>query len=199
MSSNRVDAKSFRPPRSWRFIVLAVLGVVVACLDQLTKVLVRSAQAAGAFPQEIIPGVIGLEYVENRGAAFRLGEGYGFVFVLLAAFMVVGSIVYLVRAPLTSRLEAIGLGMVCGGAVGNAIDRMAWGFVTDFLTFRFFDFPSFNVADMGITVGIVIALIGFLFLSPANEVARERAREERAAYDARAQHPRAKTRSRTRK
>ncbi len=179
----RVDARPFRPSRAWRLAVLAVLGIAVSCLDQITKVCVRSAQAAGAFPHEVIPGILGLEYVENRGAAFGLGEGYGFVFVLLAAIIVAASPIYLMRAPLISRLEAIGLGMVCGGAVGNAIDRVTQGFVTDFLTVRFFEFPSFNIADMGITVGVVIALIGFLFLSPANDAARERARDERVPQD----------------
>lgn len=180
MGSKRVDVKAFQPSLIWRLGVLAVLGVTVACLDQIVKALVRAAQAAGAFPQEMIPGILGLEYVENRGAAFGLGEGYGFVFVALAVLMVTGSLIYMLRAPLMSRLEVIGLGMVCGGAVGNAIDRVVHGFVTDFLTFRFFEFPSFNIADMGITVGIAIALIGFLFLSPANDAARERAQAERA-------------------
>lgn len=176
-----VDVTTFQPPLLWRLGLLVVLGTTIACVDQIVKALVRAAQARGLFPIEALPGVIGFEYVENRGAAFGLGEGYGFVFVALAVIMVMGSLIYLLRAPLISRLEVIGLGMVCGGAVGNAIDRVVHGFVTDFIACRFIEFPTFNIADIGITVGVVVALIGFIFLSPANEAARQRAEEDRAA------------------
>ena len=161
-----------QPSIAWRFAVLLPIAAAFVAADQLVKVEVRAAEAAGAFPVELIRGVVGLTYVENRGAAFGLGDGFGWVFVALAVVMVVGSAVYLASAPLVSRLEVVGLAMVSGGAVGNAIDRVAQGFVTDFITFRFFDFPSFNIADIGITVGVVVALIGFAVLSPANAAAR---------------------------
>ena len=164
--SNRSVAP--QPRIAWRFAVMVPLAVAFVVIDQISKIEVRAAQSAGAFPIEVIRGVIGLEYVENRGAAFGLGDGFGWVFVLLAFVMVVASMAYLSCATLVSRFEVVGLGMLCGGAVGNAIDRVTQGFVTDFLTFRFFDFPSFNVADIGITVGVVVALIGFAVLSPAN-------------------------------
>lgn len=176
-----VDVTTFQPPLLWRLGLLVVLGITIACVDQIVKALVRAVEARGLFPIDVLPGVIGFEYVENRGAAFGLGEGYGFVFVALAVIMVMGSLIYLLRAPLISRLEVIGLGMVCGGAVGNAIDRVVHGFVTDFITCRFIEFPTFNIADIGITIGVVVALIGFIFLSPANEAARQRAQEDRDA------------------
>ena len=169
--SNRSVAP--QPRIAWRFAVMVPLAVAFVVIDQIFKIEVRAAQSAGAFPIEVIRGVIGLEYVENRGAAFGLGDGFGWVFVLLAFVMVVASMAYLSRVTLVSRFEVVGLGMVCGGAVGNAIDRVTQGFVTDFLTFRFFDFPSFNVADIGITVGVVVALIGFAVLSPANAASGE--------------------------
>ena len=59
------------------------------------------------------------------------------------------------------------MGMVVGGAIGNAIDRLVFGFVTDFFATRFIDFPVFNVADIGITCGVAIAFIGFMFFSLA--------------------------------
>lgn len=181
-NKRKVDIQSFQPPFLWRLAVLTVLAVTFVCFDQISKAFVRAAQAQGLFPVEVLPGVFGFEYVENRGAAFGLGEGFGIAFAALAVIMVAASLIYLVRAPLVSRLEVIGLGMVCGGAIGNAIDRVAHGFVTDFITTRFMEFPSFNVADIGITVGVAIALVGFIFLSPANAAAKERAEADRASY-----------------
>ena len=97
--------------------------------------------------------------------------------------------VYLVRAPQLAHLEVVGMAMVAGGAIGNAIDRLAFGFVTDFIATTFIDFPVFNVADIGITLGVVLALFGYMFLSPAaREVdataelnARDEARAKRKA------------------
>ena len=82
------------------------------------------------------------------------------MFVLLAVGVMAFVLVYLLRAPKISRLEVLGMGMVVGGAIGNAIDRLVFGFVTDFFATRFIDFPVFNVADIGITCGVA-------FFSPA--------------------------------
>ena len=103
--------------------------------------------------------------------------------------VIVAIAVYLLRAPQLARLEVVGMAMVAGGAIGNAIDRLAFGFVTDFIATTFIDFPVFNVADIGITVGVVLALVGYMFLSPAaREVdataelnARDEARAKRKA------------------
>lgn len=163
--------------------MLAVVAVSLACVDQITKVMARFALApAGTVGVQVIPGVLDFELVYNDGAAFSLGQGFRIAFIALAVIMVAGTIIYLLRAPLVSRCEVVGLALVCGGAVGNAIDRIASGLVTDFIATRFIDFPIFNVADMGITVGVIVALVGFVFLSPANREARERAEADRARY-----------------
>ena len=132
----------------------------------------------------VIPGVIDFLFVRNIGAAFSMGEGHGIAFAVLALAVIIAIAVYLVRAPQLAHLEVVGMAMVAGGAVGNAIDRL-----TDFIATAFIDFPVFNVADIGITVGVVLALIGYMFLSPAaREVdataelnARDEARAKRKA------------------
>ena len=158
------------PSLAWR--VAAGGGAAAAFLiaDQLTKAAVRSAADGGWSSSPFIPGLIRLQFVRNTGAAFSFGEGHGIAFVALAVIVALAIAVYLARAPHVSKVEVLGLGMVAGGAVGNAIDRLAFGFVTDFLATEFIDFPVFNVADIGITCGVVIAFIGFIFLSPANKV-----------------------------
>ena len=158
------------PSRVWRFGAAACISALFLVLDQITKAVVRNALALGVPGPELIPGVIRLFYVQNVGAAFSLGEGLGGAFVLLALAVIAATVWYLWKTPLLSHLEVVGLAMVVGGAVGNAIDRLACGYVVDFFATEFIDFPVFNVADIGITVGVVLAFIGFTFFSPANAV-----------------------------
>ena len=99
-----------------------------------------------------------------------MGEGFGLAFAALAIAVVLGIGWYVRTARLMSKVELVGLAMVAGGAIGNMIDRLANGYVTDFLCTEFINFPVFNIADIGITCGVAIALVGFLFLSPANKV-----------------------------
>ncbi len=173
------------PPLRWRLSVAGGVALVVLLVDQLTKLAVRAV--GDALHVTVIPGVIDFMFVCNIGAAFSMGEGHGIAFAVLALAVIIA--VYLVRAPQLAHLEVVGMAMVAGGAIGNAIDRLAFGFVTDFIATTFIDFPVFNVADIGITVGVVLALFGYMFLSPAaREVdataelnARDEARAKRKA------------------
>lgn len=156
------------PPLRWRLGCAGTLAAAFLLADQLTKLAVRDAVAKGFSSTDLIPGVLGLRYVENIGASFSIGEGLSPLFALFAVAVVCGIVTYLARAPIVSRLEVIGLGMVAGGAIGNAIDRVTMGFVTDFIATLFVDFPVFNVGDIGITCGVAIAFIGFV-ISPASK------------------------------
>ena len=173
------------PPLRWRLGVAGGVALAVLLVDQLTKLAVRAV--GDALHVTVIPGVIDFMFVRNIGAAFSMGEGHGIAFAVLALAVIIAIAVYLLRAPQLARLEVVGMAMV--GAIGNAIDRLTFGFVTDFIATTFIDFPVFNVADIGITVGVVLALIGYMFLSPAaREVdataelnARDEARAKRKA------------------
>lgn len=156
------------PPLRWRLGVAGGVALVVLLVDQLTKLAVRAVgDALHALHVTVIPGVIDFIFVRNIGAAFSMGEGHGIAFAVLALAVIIAIAVYLVRASQLAHLEVVGMAMVAGGAIGNAIDRLVFGFVTDFIATTFIDFPVFNVADIGITVGVVLALIGYMFLSPA--------------------------------
>ena len=146
------------PPLRWRLGVAGGVALVVLLVDQLAKLAVRAV--GDALHVTVIPGVIDFLFVRNIGAAFSMGEGHGIAFAVLALAVIIAIAVYLVRAPQLAHLEVVGMAMVAGGAIGNAIDRLAFGFVTDFIATTFIDFPVFNVADIGITVGVVLALIG---------------------------------------
>lgn len=157
------------PSVARRFLLAGVPAAAFLILDQIVKMWVRSDSSLVA-GVPFLPGLLRLQFVRNTGAAFSIGEGHGYLFVVLAVAVVIACCVYLARAQEIAPLEAVGMGMVAGGAVGNAIDRLVFGFVTDFLATEFIDFPVFNIADIGITVGVMLAFIGFIFLSPAAQV-----------------------------
>ena len=173
-------ARTFAPSRAWRVAVALGLAVVFLALDQLTKVVARRAFMTGALPVTVIPGVLEFDFVANTGVSFGLASGFGYAFVALAVVVVCAVAVYLWRAPVLSRLEVIGLGMLAGGAIGNAYDRAVFGFVTDFIATVFINFPVFNVADIGITVGVALALIGFMFLSPVSKASEKASQDGKA-------------------
>ena len=172
---------AFQPSLSWRACVALIAAVTTLALDYVTKVFVKNTLMVTGENVPVIPGILSFRFVANKGAAFSLGEGMGLIFVAFAALVIVAILQYLTRTRKVSKLETLGLGLVAGGALGNAIDRLMLGYVvaTDFI-----DFPVFNVADIGICVGVFFAFVGFMFLSPAAKVdatAELNARDEAAA------------------
>jgi signal peptidase II len=148
---------------AWRWFALAAAIVLV---DQVTKFLVLAYLAPGE--RREITEFFNLVLVFNRGAAFSLlSDAAGWQTPLLIAFALAATVivsVLLVRSP-GRRMLSAGLAMILGGALGNLIDRLAFGQVVDFLDFHAFGWhwPAFNVADSAITLGAVtIILEGFL-------------------------------------
>lgn len=140
--------------------LLAVLAMVL--VDQVVKYWAVTVLAPiGSIP--LIPGILQLTYVENRGAAFSLLENQIWLFVLLAA-AVVGAIVYAFRKNLIQNTWGkISLLIICAGAVGNVIDRIVHHYVVDMIEVLFINFPVFNIADIYVTVGVVMFAIYYLF------------------------------------
>jgi signal peptidase II len=133
--------------------IMAVAAAVVA-LDQLSKHLVRSAVDVGE-SHKVIPG-LHLVQVRNTGVAFSLFSGGGtlvLVFTLLALAVLVG---FFAMRP-TRPLLWLPTGLLIGGALGNLIDRIAHGAVTDFIKLP--HWPAFNVSDIAITLGVVLLVL----------------------------------------
>lgn len=156
--------------RARRLALFALVAAAVVALDQLSKAVARSALVPGE-PVTLIPGVMDLSLIYNTGAAFSMGEGAGPFFVLVAlAMCAAGAYVAWARADVPLPL-LLAVACVVGGGVGNAIDRVALGAVTDFFKTTFMDFAIFNVADIFVTCGVPVALV----LWWRWDVARERA------------------------
>jgi signal peptidase II len=144
--------------------LLWTLAIVVFALDQATKFAVDAAipfSRMHLHHHEVIPGFFYLIHVGNDGAAWSMLSGKsGFLAGL--AFVTLGAI-YIWRRELglRERIVQFSFGLLCGGIAGNLVDRMLHGHVIDFLDFHFGDYvyPTFNIADAGICVGVVIYLI----------------------------------------
>lgn len=141
-----------------RLALFVLVAAAVVALDQVSKAAARAALVPGE-PVTLIPGVMDLSLVYNTGAAFSLGEGAGPFFVLVAAAIALfGAWVAWRRVDMPTSLALV-LAAVAGGGIGNAIDRVALGAVTDFFATTFVDFAIFNVADIFVTCGVFVALV----------------------------------------
>ena len=139
--------------RTAAFARAVLVAAVVIALDQLTKHTVATGIAPGE-EKKFLP-LVHLVHVRNTGVAFSIFSGGGtlvLVFTLLALAMLVG---YFARHPERPWLW-VPTGMLVGGAIGNLIDRIANGAVTDFIKLP--HWPAFNVADMSITFGVLALL-----------------------------------------
>ena len=141
---------SARP--AWGRAGLVLAGVLV--VDQVSKLLVRSGMERGD-EDPILPG-LKLVHVRNEGVAFGLDPGGGTtLLIVLVALALLALVLYFVRHQ-AKPLVWLPVGLLIGGAVGNLVDRVRDGGVTDFLKIPLW--PAFNVADIAITVG-VLALV----------------------------------------
>jgi len=137
------------------------LSALVIVLDQLSKAWITSHFSYGE--SYYVLSVFNLILVHNTGAAFSfLSDAGGVQRWLFSAIAVVASvwIVWLLRRHVAQTLFALALSMILGGALGNLIDRIAYGYVVDFLQFHWDEhyFPAFNLADSAITCGAFVLI-----------------------------------------
>ncbi|MBF8290199.1 MAG: signal peptidase [Chloroflexi bacterium] len=149
------DAAAGRP--LWVPFALLVGAIVV--IDQLTKSWIAEALATGRVLQ-VLGDYLRLVYTQNNGALFGLFRGQAVLFALLSLGVMALIVVYHARSG-RSRYMTLTLGLLLGGAIGNATDRIRLGYVVDFVdggigTLRFY---TFNVADACITAAILLLIL----------------------------------------
>jgi signal peptidase II len=149
--------------RRWRRdLTFFLIAATVVALDQLTKSIVRANLGLyEAWPDG--DSFVRIIHVTNSGAAFGILQGQTPFLIVTSLLGLVAIVLYYVYPPMEHGLIRIALGMQLGGAVGNLIDRVRLGEVTDFIDVG--TFPTFNVADSSISVSIAAVLIFFLLES----------------------------------
>jgi signal peptidase II len=142
------------------FLIVAAL---VVALDQLSKLWVR-ANVSEIYDLELLPGFLDLVHVENYGAIFGLFSNHTEVFTALGIAVSVIILVFLYYFPPATNVGMLSFALILGGVVGNLIDRLRLGYVTDFISIHLqelFYWPPFNIADAAMTVGVFILIYYF--------------------------------------
>ena len=160
----------------WRTVVFFLVALTVAISDQLSKIWIRSNLAVGqSLPEERF---LRLTRVQNTGAAFGMFQNHTFLLTIVSfigAAVILFYTFYVCRrfTFLNNGISMAALGAVLGGTVGNLIDRLSLGYVTDFIGVG--TFPAFNVADSSITTGTSVfgGFLVYLFVKERREAEGE--------------------------
>lgn len=162
--------------KAW--LVLAVAGIVIL-LDQWTKELVRNniPDYTSMIPIPALGEYFVFEHVHNYGAAFGIFQNQGNFFIIVAVIVTIGILAYVRYLPTDAWFVRVLLGLMLGGAIGNVIDRINQGYVTDFVKMGVpgvYYWPNYNIADSAI-VGGVIGLGIYVIVDDVRRNRREKA------------------------
>lgn len=147
------------------FLVVATLSVV---LDRVTKLAFQDVPE-GQITENVVPGLLRFDCVHNTGAAWGMFGDWTNIFVLIALVVCVCIVFFIfTKSKDFDPITVLSLGFLFAGALSNAIDRVIYGYVVDFLEVTFIDFPVFNVADISITLGVILLLVSVFF--PRREI-----------------------------
>ena len=151
-----------------KYFLLVGIASVIIILDQVTKSLVRANITFGASwsPWEWLMPYARIVHWSNTGASFGMFQGFGMVFTILSLIVAAVIVYYYPRVPVEEWPLRIAMGMQLGGALGNLIDRVTRGEVTDFISVG--NFAVFNIADASISVGVAVLLIGMWWKEKAD-------------------------------
>ena len=154
----------------WWYIVFSLTALLIVIADQLSKLWIRSNLGIGESLFEV--RFFRLTHVHNTGAAFGLFQGQAFILTIIASVGVAALLLYVFFFHhkclfVGNRLGKLALGLVLGGTLGNLIDRINLGHVTDFINFNVW--PAFNIADSAIVVGSILLAYSLISLAIVKE------------------------------
>jgi len=150
--------------RSKRFITAIISIAILVIFDQWTKLLaIVHLKDQPAIP--LIKGVLELQYLENRGAAFGIMQGQQLFFIICTLFLTAMIIFFYLKTPEGRKYTPMRILMIAviAGAIGNFIDRCRFDYVVDFIYFKLINFPIFNVADCYVTGAVILFSVLVLF------------------------------------
>jgi signal peptidase II len=147
---------------------LVIVAALVTAFDQWAKRWAAET-LAGRPPIRVIDDLVRLTYTKNSGVAFGIGAGIPFPYWVFSVTAIVVIAWLFLRHRVQGLLRQVALALIMGGAIGNLIDRVRYGEVTDFilLSWRHWQFPVFNVADSAVTIGVVLFALGWGRHEPA--------------------------------
>lgn len=163
MKINGKDIVIFKKKRAVDYICYSAIIAIGILLDQLTKFLVvKFIPHESSVP--LIRDILHLTHIRNRGAAFGMLDDKRWIFIILSTVAIIGISLYLYFGHAQNKLYGVSLALIVSGGIGNMIDRIALGYVIDFIDFRAFDFWKwiFNGADSFVCIGaglLILALI----------------------------------------
>ena len=151
-------------------MIYTIIALVLLVADQVVKYLVRTGIDLGqSIP--FIPHLLDLTFVRNTGAAFSMLAQHTWLLILISAVVVVVVAVLTARKVFQGWLGLTAAMLVMCGGIGNLIDRVVLGYVTDMFQTLFMNFPIFNVADICIVCGGIAFCVYFLLLSKEEDKA----------------------------
>lgn len=144
------------------FIAIAFIAVAI---DQLSKQVFLPIDE-GEVVSTIIPGLLQFVVVHNTGAAWGMFGDWTNVFVMIALVVcILIACVIFFKAQSIDTVTCVSLGFLFAGGLSNAIDRVAYGYVVDFISVNLFNFPVFNIADICITFGVILLLVSIFIVN----------------------------------
>lgn len=146
-------------------IIFAVVFLLSVLFDQITKLWASNVLKDGS-SIEIINEFLRFSYVENRGAAFGILQNQKWFFIVVTIVMLAILSYMFFKTKNISFLSRFSIVLIVGGAIGNFIDRLKFGYVIDFIDVRFgnvYDFPVFNIADVCVVIGTFLMIILIFF------------------------------------
>ncbi len=153
----------------WFVIIPIAFFLFTLLLDILTKIIFTNLYNAHG-EIVVIDGFFKFNYVKNTGAGFgflaEISWGQTFLQIMTGVALILFGLLFYYAVKKRYRFLSITIAIIISGTIGNFIDRIFYGFVTDFISFQFgsYTFPSFNVADICLTIGVIMAIIHFLFI-----------------------------------
>ena len=136
------------------------LTLVVILLDMVSKYIVSRLLIVNESVM-IIKNFFNITYVRNTGAAFSIFSGNTFLVMIVSFIIIIGIILYISKNKPSNKMEKVAYSLILGGAIGNFIDRIIYGYVRDFIEIDIFgwDYPIFNLADVFVVVGVILLVI----------------------------------------
>ena len=159
-------------------MIQIIIIILLVAADQLTKFLIWTPLPAIGSTVEVIPGVLNFSKVANEGASFGALQGARVFFIIMTVVVLIAASIFMIRyRKKQSRYFKIVIAVVFAGALGNLIDRIAYGYVRDFIDFRFVDFWRyvFNIADAALVIGAILLCVYLLFYYKDKKTAEETA------------------------